>query len=70
MVDIRFRGSPHILTGSAHPPVAMNANGRRPSALDAGVPDFPIPGLLWAPMPASWGPMRPESGRHHLVVVK
>lgn len=69
MLDIRFRGSPHILKGSALPPVAMNANGR-PSALDADVPDFPIPGLLWAPMPASWGPTGPGSGRDHLVVIK
>jgi hypothetical protein len=69
MLDIRFRGRPHILTGPARPPGAVNANIGLPPAAEGGVPDFPVSGVLWAPPPV-WEPMRPSSCRSHLTVVK
>ena len=66
MLDIRFRGLPHILTGPAGPPGAVNTNSAQQPVTEAGAPDFPVSG----PPPPVWKPMRPSSCRDHLTVVK
>jgi len=69
MLDIRLRGLPCILMGSAHPPGALNANRGRQLPLGIEMPEFLASAPLWTSA-AIWVPMRPESSRTNLTVVK
>lgn len=69
MLEIRYAGLPLILIGLAHPPEAVNANRGSQPAIEPGVPDFPVKGLLWAP-PRVWQKAHASSRRHYLTVVK